>query len=193
MDPVAAKLDEFVGFLLEYTRKINVLSRNVTRASLLVLIEESLRAGQHVTGNPVIDAGSGNGLLGIPFAIRFPERSVILVESTLKKSRFLLEACRLLGLGNARVESRSIQEFMHHFDQPGAAIVARGFPDNELLAGYILRNRVAELVLITAPEKAKMMGRGLEKFRRTDYNVPSRDNLVISVLENVSRETTNEV
>lgn len=69
------------------------------------------------------DLGSGPGLPGIPLAIAMPELQVTLVESSGKKARFLREAVRTLGLGNARVaESRA-----EALAEPGAyaAITAR--------------------------------------------------------------------
>ncbi|KLN98420.1 ribosomal RNA small subunit methyltransferase G, partial [Stenotrophomonas maltophilia] len=48
------------------------------------------------------------GLPGIPLAIACPGLQVTLVESNGKKARFMREAVRQLGLGNARVaESRA--------------------------------------------------------------------------------------
>lgn len=69
------------------------------------------------------DLGTGAGLPGIPLAIALPSLQVALVESNGKKARFLREAVRTLGLGNARVlESRA-----EAVDMPGAfdAITAR--------------------------------------------------------------------
>ena len=58
-------------------------------------------------GGSLADLGTGAGLPGIPLAIAQPGLQVALVESNGKKARFLREAVRSLGLGNARaVESR---------------------------------------------------------------------------------------
>ena len=58
-------------------------------------------------GGALADLGTGAGLPGIPLAIAFPRLRVALVESNGKKARFLREAVRTLGLGNATVvESR---------------------------------------------------------------------------------------
>ena len=59
-------------------------------------------------GGSLADLGTGPGLPGIPLAIAKPQLQVTLVESNGKKARFLREAVRTLGLGNARVaESRA--------------------------------------------------------------------------------------
>ena len=67
-------------------------------------------------GASLADLGTGPGLPGIPLAIALPGLRVTLVESNGKKARFLREAVRKLGLGNARVaESRA-----EALDEPGA-------------------------------------------------------------------------
>ena len=59
-------------------------------------------------GASLADLGTGPGLPGIPLAIACPGLQVTLVESNGKKARFMREAVRQLGLGNARVaESRA--------------------------------------------------------------------------------------
>jgi hypothetical protein len=48
---------------------------------------------------------------------------------------------------------------------------------------------VRELLLISSPDKIKKIQNLVANIRQTRYNIPSRDNLVILKLENVSRET----
>ncbi len=85
------------------------------------------------------DLGTGPGLPGIPLAIALPSLQVTLVESNGKKARFLREAVRALGLGNARVaESRA-----EALDEPGAyaAITARALatlPEILAVGGHLL-------------------------------------------------------
>lgn len=69
------------------------------------------------------DLGTGPGLPGIPLAIARPQLRVTLVEANGKKARFLREAVRTLGLGNADVAESRIEAL----DRPGAfdAITAR--------------------------------------------------------------------
>ena len=95
-------IDAFVDFLLAYNQKVNLVSRQSTRASLGALIAETMLLKDLVSTPLLIDAGSGGGLLGIPLAISLPEKKFILVETIHKKVVFLNEALRSLGLGQCR-------------------------------------------------------------------------------------------
>lgn len=90
-------------------------------------------------GGRLADLGTGAGLPGIPLAIAHPGLQVALVESNGKKARFMREALRTLGLGNARVVESRIEEF----DAPGTfdAITARALATLPLilaLGGHLL-------------------------------------------------------
>ncbi|MCF7749318.1 16S rRNA (guanine(527)-N(7))-methyltransferase RsmG [Bacillus subtilis subsp. subtilis] len=69
---------------------------------------DSLAMQPYLERGTLADLGTGPGLPGIPLAIARPQLQVTLVESNGKKARFMREAVRQLGLGNARVaESRA--------------------------------------------------------------------------------------
>ena len=182
-------IDAFLSFLLEYNRKVNLVSRHSTPASLAALVSETLLLKGLVSTPMVIDAGSGGGLLGIPLAISLPEKEFVLVETIHKKTVFLREALRHLGLANAAVHEGALQEFMHRHDRPQSTLAARGFPRIEVLTEFLARGKVRELLLISSVDKMRKIEIEMEIIRQTRYNIPSRDNLVVFKLENVSRET----
>jgi len=69
---------------------------------------DSLAMQPFLETGTLADLGTGPGVPGIPLAIARPQLQVTLVESNGKKARFMREAVRQLGLGNARVaESRA--------------------------------------------------------------------------------------
>jgi 16S rRNA (guanine527-N7)-methyltransferase len=57
------------------------------------LLEDSLRGVEVVGGyeGPIVDVGSGGGAPGIPLAVAFPERDVVLLEANGRKCEFLRE------------------------------------------------------------------------------------------------------
>lgn len=182
-------VDTYIEFLLDYNRKVNLVSRLSTPASLAALAAETLLLKDLVSTPMLIDAGSGGGLLGIPLAISLPEKEFILVESIQKKATFLREALRHLRLANASVHQGAVQEFMHRHNRRESTLAARGFPRIETLAEFVYQGKVRELLLISSIDKLRKIESRVEKFRQNRYNIPSRDNLVIFKLENVSRET----
>jgi 16S rRNA (guanine527-N7)-methyltransferase len=119
-DPLLA----YLALLDRWNRTYNLTAIRDPRAMVALHLLDSLAMQPFVRdiGN-LADLGSGAGLPGIPLAIAEPALQVTLVESNGKKARFLREAVRTLGLGNARVaESRA-----EALAQPGAfdAITAR--------------------------------------------------------------------
>ena len=64
---------------------------------------DSLSVAPYITGNTIVDVGSGAGLPGIPLAIYFPEKQFTLIDSVGKKTRFISQAVRELKLQNVHV------------------------------------------------------------------------------------------
>lgn len=182
-------VDAFIDFLLDYNRKVNLVSRHSTRDSLRALVSETLLLRDLVSAPLLADAGSGGGLLGIPLALALPEKRVVLAETIGKKALFLEAALRRLRLDNATVWRGPVQDFLRRQGGRECALAARGFPAIEVLADFVYRRRVRELLLISSPEKIEKISRPVANVRQTRYNIPSRDNLIIFKLENVSRET----
>lgn len=74
---------------------------------------------------PLIDVGSGGGLPGIPLAIMHPQRSVTLLDSNGKKTRFLFQVASQLPLPNVRVVNERLEAYQP--DVPFAAVTSRAF------------------------------------------------------------------
>jgi len=186
---VIMNLEAYIDYLLAYNEKVNLVSKKSTRENIAVLVAESLLLKKHISASRLIDAGSGGGLLGLPLAMAFPGKRMVLVETIHKKTTFLKLAIRELKLENVEVWDGPIQECMRREKGCAAAIVSRGFPQIEILADYVFKKIIRELVVITAPLKAEKIKISMANIRKTSYNIPSRDNLIILKLENVSRET----
>jgi 16S rRNA (guanine527-N7)-methyltransferase len=183
------KFVAYVDFLLAYNEKVNLVSKKSTRETINVLISESLMLKKHISTDFLVDAGSGGGLLGIPLALSFPEKRMVLTETIQKKAKFLTLAIEELDLKNVTVWGGAIQEYMQRHHKGTGTLISRGFPHLEILADYVLNKTIRELILITAPLKVNKIQNKVANIQQNSYNVPSRDNLIIFKLENVSRET----
>ena len=179
-------------FLLQYSQTVNVISRKATEAEVDQIIRESLLLRERLETPLIIDAGSGNGILGIPLAMSEPARKYVLVESKQKKIRFLMAVKKYLKLDNVTVFHGPIQEYLKQTGKPDATLIARGFPRNDLLIELFMKKKVMELAIITSPAKIKKYTQGMEKIKKNVYNIPLRDNLVILKMEHVSRETSEK-
>ena len=85
---------------------------------------DSLSILPHITGDRILDVGTGPGLPGIPLAICFPEKNLTLLDSNGKKTRFLTQAKIELKLDNMTPVQSRIESFE---TEPFDAITSRAF------------------------------------------------------------------
>lgn len=137
---LAEPLLAYLSLLDRWNRTYNLTAIRDPRDMVAKHLLDSLAMHPYVRDvGTLADLGTGPGLPGIPLAIAILSLRVTLVESNGKKARFLREAVRSLGLGNARVaESRA-----EALDEPAAydAITARALatlPDILVVGGHLL-------------------------------------------------------
>lgn len=141
LDPALAEpLARYLALLLRWNATYNLTAIRDPREMVTKHLLDSLAMAPFVDAVPTLaDLGTGAGLPGIPLAIAVPSLRVTLVESAGKKARFMREAIRHLGLGNAEVAESRIEAL----DRPGAfmAITARALatlPQILSLGGHLL-------------------------------------------------------
>lgn len=138
---LAGPLLDYLALLQRWNAAYNLTAVRDPRQMVVLHLLDSLAIAAHTAGiTRLADVGTGAGLPGIPLAIARPDLQVTLVESNGKKARFMREALRTLGLGNARVVESRIEAF----DAPGAfdAITARALATLPLileLGGHLLK------------------------------------------------------
>ena len=128
-------------------------------------------------------------MLGIPLALSLPEKRIVLTEAIQKKVKFLKLAIEELDLKNVTLWGGSIQEYMQRQKKIAGSLISRGFPCIDILAEYVFKQTIKELILITSPLKISKIQNKVANIQQNSYNIPSRNNLIIFKMENVSRET----
>lgn len=180
----------YVDILWEFNEKINLVSRRMSAEGLGQLLNESLFLNGFISeGNDtVVDAGSGNGILGIPIAVIDKNKKIVLVETRKKKIAFLEEVKNRMDLSNVEVAGESIEEYLKKNIKKRRTLIARGFPELAAFCGFVEKGYIDEAVLITSENKIKKNEKRLESVKKKIYNVSLRTYLKILKLEKKTRE-----
>jgi 16S rRNA (guanine527-N7)-methyltransferase len=118
-DVLTARLSAFYELLARWNKKINLTSLdNPDEAIDRLLLEPVIaaRAIPDAAGCELMDVGSGGGSPAIPLAMALGDVRLTMVEVKARKSAFLREAVRQLGLQGATVENTRYEELLSNPD-----------------------------------------------------------------------------
>lgn len=121
------RLLNYVALLEKWNKVYNLTAVHGARNLVIHHLLDSLSVLAHVTGDSMLDVGSGAGLPGIPIAVSRPKTRVTLLDAREKKAAFLRQAVIELGLGNAEVICARVEHYA-----PGrrfAVVISRAFSD----------------------------------------------------------------
>ena len=177
-DTQANQLIGYVDLMEKWNRAFNLTA--VRRRSELFSrhVFESLAVKPHIRGEKWADIGTGAGLPGVPLAITEPDKPFVLLDSNGKKTRFLLEVKRALGLSNIEVETTRVENWRPalHSD----AVITRAFADLATTIGrtqHILHDHGMLFAMKTesAAEELDSLPSGFELISNQSVEVPGRD------------------
>lgn len=128
-DRVASKLGTFHQLLLRWNERINLTSITGLEESIEKHYLDSLVALREVgEEDSVLDLGAGAGFPGIPWAIARPGLQVTLVDSVVKKVKFVKSAIASLSLGGVdAVHVRLSGDPLREGLVPADCVVSRAF------------------------------------------------------------------
>ena len=114
---LAAQLETYYRLLATWNTKINLSGLKLSDVSpdaIDRLLIEPVVAARYVPMKAarMLDVGTGGGSPAIPLALAVPCHSLLMVESKTRKSVFLREAVRTLGLNNAEVVTTRFEELL---------------------------------------------------------------------------------
>ncbi len=130
----SSKIDDYVANLKRYNEHTNIYSTQAYD-HLEFHIQNSLNIAKLIPANTVhlMDIGSGSGLPSIPLAIACPHINITAVESKSRKTKFLEDCKRALGLRNYHVVTANIMDHIHHNRPKPTIITAKAFAPIERL------------------------------------------------------------
>jgi 16S rRNA (guanine527-N7)-methyltransferase len=114
---LAEKLEAYYRLLATWNTKINLTGLRLSEISpdaLDRLLIEPVVAARYVSARTsrMLDVGSGGGSPAIPLALAIPRVRLLMVESKTRKSVFLREAVRALGMKDAEVVTARFEELL---------------------------------------------------------------------------------
>jgi 16S rRNA (guanine527-N7)-methyltransferase len=119
------KMLAYLALLQRWNSAYNLTAIREPQEMVTRHLLDSLSVLPWLQQGPVLDAGTGAGLPGIPLAILRPDLEFTLLDSTGKKIRFLRQVRRELGLQNILPLQARLE---HHLPaQPYRAIISRAF------------------------------------------------------------------
>jgi 16S rRNA (guanine527-N7)-methyltransferase len=163
--PLSAKqLEQFARFLallLTWNERLNLTAVRDPHAIQIRHFLDSLSCATvtgELNGRALIDVGSGAGFPGLPLKILYPDLRLTLVESVIKKTRFLTAVVEELALSRVEIipeRAEALGQNPAHREQYDWA-TARGVAQMATLAEYLLPLcRVGGHMLAQKGENAK--------------------------------------
>lgn len=137
------QFDQYLALLEEWNQKFNltriITPREVQIRHFLDGLTCATITGD-LSGQTLVDVGTGAGFPGLPLKILYPELHLTLVESVTKKTTFLTAVVEALNLSHVTIlDSRAeeVGQILGHREAYDWA-VARSVADMRVLAEYLL-------------------------------------------------------
>lgn len=113
-DDLASGLSSYYELLARWNQKINLTALTDPDEAIDRLLLEPLAAARHLPlwTSRLLDVGSGGGSPAIPLKLAAPQVALTMVEVKARKSAFLREAIRQLGLQDVNVETGRYEELL---------------------------------------------------------------------------------
>ncbi len=108
------KINQLINLLLllqKWNKTFNLTAVTNPRKMVIQHLLDSLALSPYIHGKRILDVGTGAGFPGLPLAITHSEYQFVLLDSNLKKTRFVQQAALELGINNVKIVHIRIQDY----------------------------------------------------------------------------------
>nr|WP_264194044.1 16S rRNA (guanine(527)-N(7))-methyltransferase RsmG [Marinomonas algarum] len=106
-------LVRYLAMLEKWNKAYNLTAIRDVEQMISLHLLDSLATLPFITGQKIIDVGTGPGLPGMVLAICYPEKEFTLLDSNGKKTRFLTQVKMELGIDNVTVANERVEKHAH--------------------------------------------------------------------------------
>jgi 16S rRNA (guanine527-N7)-methyltransferase len=109
-----AQVDKLLDLLLllkKWNSAFNLTAVTNLQQMVVVHLLDSLSLTPFMHGCQILDVGTGAGFPGLPLAITQPDQRFVLLDSNLKKTRFVQQAILELDINNVVVVHQRIEDY----------------------------------------------------------------------------------
>jgi len=107
-------LQKYIALIKECSKSLNLVSSGDIEVLKSRHILDSLAVVPILQGNEkVIDIGTGAGFPGLPVKLWYPDIYLVLVESRMKRTEFLMDAVAVLGIKDCKVLNQRVEDIAH--------------------------------------------------------------------------------
>jgi 16S rRNA (guanine527-N7)-methyltransferase len=164
------RLASLAELVARWTRRVDLTGHRTAEEVARRLVLDALAlAAAAPAFRALADLGSGAGFPGLPIAIRYPERTVTLVESRERRHHFQLAAIRELEIRNARPVHGRAEELP---SEPHDLVVAQAVGDPGTALPWMLRWSRPGGALLVPGAAAAPASAEIESWTPLEYSVP---------------------
>ncbi len=112
-DHTLEQLVHYLNMLQKWNKAYNLTAIRDAEKMVSLHLLDSLATLPFITGQKIIDVGTGPGLPGMVLAICLPDKEFTLLDSNGKKTRFLTQVKMEMGLKNVTVANERVESHAH--------------------------------------------------------------------------------
>lgn len=135
-DETIQTLVHYLTMLEKWNKAYNLTAIRDVEQMITLHLLDSLATLPYITGEKIIDVGTGPGLPGMVLAICYPDKQFTLLDSNGKKTRFLTQVKMELGINNVTVANERVEKHAHQGEYDH--VISRAFASLQDMINWTL-------------------------------------------------------